>query len=206
MFDVCKEVSEKRYPSDVSDAEWEFLAPYLTLMDESAPQRKHRLRELLNGVRYIVRTGLQWRMMPNDLPPWPAVYQQALRWRKAGCFEAAAHDLRAILRLKEGRAAEPTGAILDSRTLRSTPESGRRAGYDGAKRKKGSKLHLAVDTLGCFLALLVTPADEGDRAAVGELARRVQEATGESVSVAWVDQGYTGESAAQAALEHGIPA
>jgi transposase len=197
-------VSRKPYPSDVSDAEWEFLAPYLTLMREDAPQREHSLRELLNGLRYIVRVGCQWRSMPHDLPPWQAVYQQAARWRKAGCFEAAASDLRAILRLKQGRAAEPTAAILDSRTLQSTPESGHRAGYDGAKRKKGSKVHLAVDTLGCLLGLFVTPADEQDRAQVGELARRVAEETGESVGLAWVDQGYTGGEPAEAAREHGI--
>ena len=90
--------------------------------------------------------------MPNDLPPWFAVYQQAQRWLAAGCFESLAHDLRAVLRLAAGRTEEPSAAIIDSRTLRSTPESGSRAGYDGAKRKRGSKLHLAVDTLGHLLA------------------------------------------------------
>lgn len=95
--------------------------------------------------------------MPNDLPPWSAVYQQSRRWMEAGCFEALASDLRVVLRMAAGRKAEPTAAILDSRTLRSTPESGLRAGYDGAKRKKGSKLHMAVDTFGHLLALHVTP-------------------------------------------------
>jgi len=108
------------------------------------------------------------------------------------------------LRLASGRAPNPTAAILDSRTLRSSPESGHRAGYDGAKRKKGSKVHAAVDTLGHLLALHVTPADEQDRAQVEELAEAVQEATGESVELAYVDQGYTGEKPAEAAKEHGI--
>lgn len=197
-------MSRKPYPSDVTDAEWGFLAPYLTLMRVDAPQRAHSLRDLLDGLRYAAKVGCDWRSLPHDLPPWHAVYQQAVRWRKAGCFEAAAHDLREILRLKEVRGARPTAAILDGRVLRSTPESGHRAGYSGAKRTKGSKVHLAVDTLGCFLALFVTPADVDERKAVGELARRVKEATGESVELAWVDQGYTGEAAAQAAREHGI--
>ena len=109
--------------------------------------------------------------MPNDLPPWAAVYQQSQRWLAAGCFEALAEDLRAVLRQLAGRAAEPSAAILDSRTLRSTPESGPRAGYDGAKRKRGSKLHMAVDTLGHLLALHVTPANADDRAEVGRLAQ-----------------------------------
>lgn len=197
-------MSRKPYPSDASDAEWAFLAPYLTLMREDAPQREHSLRELLNGLRYFVRSGCTWRALPNDLPPWPAVYQQARRWLKTGAFEAAAHDLREILRLKEGRNARPTAAILDSRTLRSTPESGHRAGFDGHKKTKGSKVHLAVDTLGNLLALHVTPANVNDRKAVEKLAERIQEETGDGVTLAWVDQGYTGEEAALAAEEHGI--
>ena len=113
-------------------------------------------------------------------------------------------DLRMLLREFAGRKGQPTAMILDSRTLQSTPESGARAGYDGAKRRKGSKVHAAVDTLGHLLALHVTPADEQDRAQVGELARQVQQITGEQVELAFVDQGYTGETAEQAAAEHGI--
>ena len=133
-----------------------------------------------------------------------AVYQQAQHWLAAGCFDALAADLRAVLRLAAGRQAEPSAVILDSRTLRSTPESGMRAGYDGAKRKRGSKLHLAVDTLGHLLALHVTAASADERAEVGRLAAAVQEATGDSVSLAFVDQGYTGQRAAEAARAHGV--
>lgn len=127
--------------------------------------------------------------MPHDLPPWAAVCQQTLRWLRAGCFEQLAHDLRAVLRLAQGRHEHPTAAVFDSRTLRSTPESGARVGYDEAKRKKSSKLHLAVDTLGPLLAAHVTPAPVDDRAAVEDLAQAVQAATGESVELAYVDQG-----------------
>jgi transposase len=196
--------ARKPYPSDVSDEEWTLVAPYLTLLRETAGQREHPLREVFDGLRYVVRHGVPWRAMPNDLPPWHAVYDQAMRWLRAGCFEALAHDLRAVLRLAAGRAEEPSAAVLDSRTLRSTPESGRRAGWDGHKRARGSKLHLAVDTLGHLLALRVTAADEDDRASVAELAEAVQEATGESVTLAYVDQGYTGERPAEAAQAHGI--
>jgi transposase len=194
----------KPYPSDVSDEEWAWVAPYLCLIREDAAQRTHPLREVFNGLRWIVRSGATWRMMPHDLPPWEAVYQQARRWIAAGVFEQIVQDLRAVLRLKQGRKANPSAAILDSRTLRSTPESGGRAGYDGHKRKKGSKVHLAVDTLGYFLALHVTPANEQDRAQVSALAEAVQRVTGESVELAYVDQGYTGEKAAQEAEAHGI--
>jgi transposase len=196
--------SRTAYPSDVSDDEWALVAPYLTLLPENAGQREHGLREVFNGLRYIVKTGAPWRWMPHDLPPWAAVYQQARRWLSAGCFEHLAAGLRAVLRLAAGREPEPSAAVPDSRTLRSSPESGERAGYDGAKRKRGSKVHLAVDTLGHPLALHVTPADADDRAAAGRLAAAVQAATGESVDLAYVDQGHTGEKPAAAAREHGI--
>jgi transposase len=169
---------------------------YLLLQREDAGQRAHDLREVFNGLRYIVKTGAPWRWMPNDLPPWAAVYQQTQRWLAAGCFEALVDDLRAVLRLAAGHKAEPTAAIIDSRTLRSTPESGERAGYDGGKRKKGSKIHMAVDTLGHLLALHVTPASAEDRGEVERLTRTVQAVTNDTVELAWVDQGYTGERAA----------
>ena len=162
------------------------------------------MREVFNGLRYVVKTGAPWRWMPHGLPPWAAVYQQAQRWLSAGCFEQLAEDLRAVLRLAAGHKAEPSAAILDSRTLRATPESGERAGYDGAKRKQGSKLPMAVDTLGRLLALHVTPANADDRAQVERLAKTVQAATSDSVEVAFVDQGYTGEKPAAAARKHGI--
>jgi transposase len=197
-------MERKGYPSDVSNEEWAFVAPYLTLMKADAPQREHDLREVFNGLRWQVRSGAGWRMLPHDLPPWWAVYQQTQRWLKAGVFEAIVHDLRELLRKAHDRQPQPSAAIFDSRTLRSSPESGGRAGYDGHKRKRGSKVHMAVDTLGHLLALLVTPANEQDRAQVEQLAKQVQAATGQSVELAYVDQGYTGKAAEQAAAEHSI--
>jgi transposase len=188
----------------VNDEEWAFVLPYLALMRQDAPQRQHDLREVFNALRWIVRAGAPWRMLPHEFPVWEVVYQQTQRWIAAGCFETMAHDLRALLRLAGGRSVQPSTAIMDSRTLQSTPESGHRCGYDGAKRRKGSKVHLAVDTLGHLLALQVTAADVQDRAMVGELAEAVQEATGKNVTLAYVDQGYTGASAAEAAAEAGV--
>lgn len=194
----------KPYPSDVSDDEWAFVAPYLALIREDAPQREHSLPEVFNALRWLLRTGASWRMMPHDLPPWAAVHQQAQRWVRAGVFEQIVHDLRELVRLGEGRSERPTAVILDGSTLQGTPESGSRAGYDGHKRRKGSKIHAAVDTLGQLLALYVTPANEQERSQVAALAEAVQEVTGETVELAYVDQGYTGEEAAEAAEEHGI--
>jgi transposase len=203
--------SRKPYPSDVSDEEWAFVAPYLTLMREDAPQREHSLREVFNALRYLVRVGESWRYLPNDLPPWYTVYQQTQRWIAAGVFEAMVHDLRTVLRLADvdakggaGRGPHPSAVILDGTILQSTPESGHRAGYNGHKRKKGSKLHLAVDTLGNLLALRVTPANVDERVEVAALAQQVQAVTGGSVEVAYVDQGYTGAEVAADAQAEGI--
>ncbi len=196
--------SRQPYPSDVSDEEWAVVVPYVTLLPLDAGQRAHELREGFNALRWIVRTGAQWRLVPHDCPPWAAVYQQTHRWLAAGCFEALVDDRRALLRLAAGRAPWPTAAIFDGQTLQSTPESGHRAGYDGAKRKKGSTRHAAVDTLGHLLALHVTPATDQDRAQVGTLAAAVQAVTGETVTLAYVDQGYTGAAPAAEAEAHGL--
>jgi transposase len=197
-------ITHQPYPSDVSDAERQFVVPYLCLLPEDAGQRVYELRDVFDGLRWIVRTGSPWRYMPKDFPPWEMVYQQSRRWLKAGCFEVIVHDLRAVLRFAAGKDPEPTAAIFDGRTVRSTPESGSRAGYDGSKRRKGSKVHMAVDTLGHLLALHVTPAHEQERDQVAVSSERVQEATGESVELAFVDQGYTGDEPDADAASYGI--
>lgn len=197
-------ITHKPYSSDVSDEEWAFVAPYLTLMREDAPQRDYELRDVFNALRWMVRAGAPWRLLPHDFPPWPTVYQQTQRWLAAGCFVAIVQDLRAVLRLAADRSPDPSAVLFDSRTLQSSPESGARAGYDGDKRRKGSKIHAAVDTLGHLLALHVTPANEQDRAQVAELAEQVQAVTDGHVERAFVDQGYSGEQTAAAAQQKGI--
>jgi transposase len=197
-------MARKSYPSDVSDEEWAFVAPYLTLMKEDAPQRQHELRQVFDALRWMVRSGSPWRYLPNDFPCWDVVYQQTQRWLKAGCFEAMVEDLRMVLRVFDKRKPTPSAAIYDSRTLSSTPESGARAGYNGHKKTKGSKVHVAVDTLGHLLALKVTPANVDDRTQVEALSQELQAATGQSVQIAFVDQGYTGDNAAEQADKHGI--
>ena len=154
------------YPSDVSDDEWAFVASYLCLMKEDAPQRAHSLREVFNALRWLARAGAPWRLLPHDFPSWRVVYQQSQRWIKAGVFEA----------------------IVD----------------DGHKRKKGSKVHGAVDTLGHLLVARVSAASEQERAQVAALCAEVQALTGQRVQVAYVDQGYSGETPATEASAQGI--
>jgi transposase len=196
--------TRKPYPSDVTDDEWAFVAPYLALVREDAPQRVHDLRQVFNALRYMVKTGGQWRYLPHDFPPWAAVYQQARRWVAARVFEHMADDLRMALRVGAGKLPHPSAAVLDARTLQSTPESGGRAGYDGHKKRNGSKVHIAVDTLGHLLALTVTAASDQERVEVFALTEEVQEATGQSVRVEFVDQGYTGDQPAADAANHGV--
>src|SRR5688500_15912973 len=194
----------RSYPTAVSDEEGVFCVPYLTLMSEAAPQREHSLRTSFNALRWLVRARGPWRSPPPALRRWAAGDQQTLRWIRAGCFEVMAHDLRTVLRELSERASQPTAVILDGRTLQSTPESGARAGYDGHKRRKGSKVHMAVDTLGHLLALVVTPANKQERAQLGALTLAVQQVTGGSVELAYVDQGYTGDEPQQVAQGHGM--
>src|SRR5215831_4215386 len=176
-------MNRRPYPSDVSDEEWTFVAPYLSLLPQTAAQRRHDLREVFNAVRYMVRTGAPWRWLPTNFPPWEAVYQQTRRWIAAGSFEAIVQDLRLLVRAAAGRRPQPSVAIVDSRTLRSTVESGQRAGVDGHKRVRGSKVPAVVDTMGTLLALAVTPANDAERRQIRALAQRVQEVTGEAVEV-----------------------
>jgi transposase len=173
-------------------------------MREEVPQRQYPLRALFNALRYLAHTGCPWRYLPHDLPPWQAVYQQWCRWRDARVFESIVHDLNEWQRVLLGRTAPPTAIVLDGRTLQSTPESGHRAGYDGAKKCKGSKAHIAVDTLGQLLSVVITPANEQERAQVGELCRQVQQVTGQTGQVGFVDQGDTGQEPEDAAAMHDI--
>src|SRR3954454_11082656 len=118
------ELTRKSYPSDVSDEEWALVAPYLTLLPEESRQRRPSLREAFNAMRWMVRAGAPWRLIPHDFPPWAVVHQQAQRWIAAGAFEALVHDLRAVLRLAAHRAPNPSAMVLDARTLQSSCESG----------------------------------------------------------------------------------
>jgi transposase len=190
-------------PSDIRDDEWAVGAPDLTLMTEEAPQRLYRRREGFNGWRWLVRAGAPWRMMPPDVPPWEAVSQQTPRGLHAGVFAAIGPDWRVVLRRAEGRARQPSAALVESRTLPSTPESGPRAGDDGAKRQRGRTVHLAVDPLGHLLGVHVPAAEAQGRAQVAQWAEQGQAVTGAAVEVAFVDQGSTGDRPAEAAAAHG---
>ncbi len=138
-------------------------------MREDAPQHIYDLREVVNAIGYVAKTGCQWRFLPKDFPSWTTVYQQARRWIDAGVFAQITQDLWVPLRFIGGRNEQPSAVVLDGRTLQSTPASGARAAYDRAK-KKGSQIQMAVDTLGQLLALKVTAANDQEHAQVAALS------------------------------------
>jgi transposase len=177
-------------------------------MKQNAAQGDHDMREVFNALRWFVRAGCPWRKMPNDLPPWFTCHQQTMRWMWAGCFGAIAHDLRTICghccACLQGDTERRARRLCDRRMMQSSPESGARAGYDGCKRRKGSKIHEAVDTLGHLLATKVSPADQQDRDHVATPGKEIQEATGDFVEFVFVDLGHTGANAAAQAATHGI--
>ena len=196
--------TRKPYPSDVSDEEWAFVAPYLALVREDAPQREHDLREVLNGLRWIVRTGSAWRYMPHDLPPWEAVYQQTQRWLKAGVFEEMIHDLRVLLRLSKGHELGAHGGNtgLSHAEIHSRERpSGRLRRTQGQEGLQGA---CGGGHFGTTARPAREPANEDDREEVKKLSEEIQQATAENVEIAYVDQGYTGERASELAAEHGI--
>ena len=196
--------TRKPYPTDVSDDERGFAAPYLALVREDAGQRRHDPREAFDAPRWPVKAGSPWRLLPHDFPPWEAVYRRARRWLAAGVFEAMAHAPRAAARGAAGRGRSPTAAAFDGRASQSTPEGGGRAGYDGHKRRNGSKVHAAVDTLGLPLAVRAAAASAQERAQVAGLAAGVQAAAGRTVPLAYVARGYTGGQPAADAAARGI--
>lgn len=142
--------------------------------------------------------------MPHDFPPWRVIYEQTRRWIENHCFENIVHGLREILRLHRDKPAQPSRAVLDSRVMQSTPESGHRAKYNGHKRRKSTKVYIGVHTLGQLPALSSTPVNEDDRKQVAALAEAIQAVTGQRVEIAFVDPGYTGSEAEAAAQEQGI--
>jgi putative transposase len=191
------------YPTDLTDAEWALLEPLLERRHRRGRPPKWPRRLVADAVFYLLRSGCPWRLLPREYPPWRTVYTQFRRWRLAGSLRAAHDRLRERVRLAEGRPPEPSAAVLDSQTAKGTGVGGPARGYDGAKRTKGRKRHLLVDTLGLVLLVHVHAADVPDRAGARALLGTAEPGTLSRLGLVWADAAYAGAFADRLAAERG---
>ena len=184
--------TRKPYPTDLTDAEWQFIEPLLPKpRTKRGRKRQHPLREILNAIFYLLRAGCAWRMLPHDFPPWKTVYHYFRLWRKDGTWERIHAALRTQLREAEGREAEPSAAILDSQSVKTTSVKGVR-GYDAGKKVKGRKRHLLVDTLGLLLVVVVHAANIQDRDGAKQVLEKAKPLSSR-LQLIWADGGYAGK-------------
>jgi putative transposase len=178
------------YDTDLTDAEWRRLYPLLPPPARRGRPRARDLREILNGIFYFLRAGCAWRLLPKDFGPWSTVHDYYRRWRRQGVWEQINHTLRRQVRQSTGKSAEPTGAILDSQTIK-TGDQACESGYDAGKKIEGRKRHVVVDTLGLLLWVMVGPAQVQDRDAARPVLQAVLGLYG-TLRKLWADGGYAG--------------
>jgi putative transposase len=194
-------MEQSPYPTDLTDNEWHLIEPLLPRPSKPGRPRKYSLRDMLNAIFYVLRTGRQWRCLPHDLPHWKTAYHYLRLWRKDGTWKRLHDCLRECLRGALGREAQPTAGIIDSQSVKTTGVGGDR-GYDGAKKIKGRKRHLLVDTQGLVLTVRVHPADVMDRDGVALLLPPEQmKVEFPYLTHIWLDAGYNGKDKGQEWIE-----
>lgn len=186
-------MNRQLYPTDITDAEWSYLAPHLPMPKARGRPRLHSVREILNAIFYALRSGCAWRLLPHDLPPWKTVYHYFRLWRVQGLWGKLHAALYAAVRSKAGRDPNPSAAIIDSQSVKTTVVGGPR-GYDGGKKINGRKRHVLVDTQGLIIRALVHPADLADRDGAKLLLAPLQDQLPRLQHI-WADSAYAGKCA-----------
>lgn len=182
----------KAYPSDMTDAEWEILEPLIPAISEEAINVKYTRREIVNGILYVLRSGCPWRLVPHDLPDWGALYYYFRKWRKEGVWDQVLQALRRQKRKKQGRDEEPSAAVIDSQSIKTSAVRGSEKGIDMGKKIWGRKRNLLVDSQGDLMEVKVTAASDSDLSA-GKKLLSLLPGRFPRLSLIWGDSHYGGQ-------------